>query len=336
MIESGLPSIQSNSYTFTPPTFDDYRLFVRVLVSHGGVRYFESNWVHADGKAPPSRFDATPATIAEGGTAAFQLRLKGAPTGNVTVSVTSDESSLSANTLTFTPSNWSTAQTLTLTAAQDADAINEAATLTFSASGAQYQGETMTLPITVFDDEVPGKIAGLAASDGDGKTTLTWTDPSDTAIAGYQYQYSEDENDFSTATWTDMPGSTATTTSHEVTGLANGHYCWFQVRSMNALGAGQPSDADRAHVRWDSLVLTQEEAGDSRVKVSWTANPPKVERRITTIARAAITTATGSSRSATRMWTARRCARPTRTSTWGISTGCRRGCVEGCIPRAAA
>ena len=48
-------------------------------------------------------------------------------------------------TLTFSPSNWDTAQTVTVSAAQDADAVNDVASITH-AVGASGKAPTSTTP----------------------------------------------------------------------------------------------------------------------------------------------------------------------------------------------
>ena len=61
---------------------------------------------------------------------------------------------MSQSSLTFTPSNWSSAQTVTVTAAQDADASNDAATVRHAVSGADYATVTAaSVTVTVSDDE---------------------------------------------------------------------------------------------------------------------------------------------------------------------------------------
>ena len=62
------------------------------------------------------------------------------------------------DTLTFTPDNWDTAQTVTVTAAHDDDAVNEQVTLKHSAEGGVYEGLTKELPVTVDDDEETGVV----------------------------------------------------------------------------------------------------------------------------------------------------------------------------------
>jgi Glycosyl hydrolase family 48/Cellulose binding domain/Bacterial Ig domain len=80
-------------------------------------------------------------TVPEGGTATFSVRLSAAPTANVTVAVArtagdTDLSVRSGASLTFTPANGTTAQTVTLAGAEDAD--NAAGTATFAATATGF------------------------------------------------------------------------------------------------------------------------------------------------------------------------------------------------------
>ena len=81
------------------------------------------------------------------------------PTAGVTVTVTGQANtdlSLSglspSGALTFTTSNWDTAQTVTVKAADDPDDDDETATLTHTGAGGDYAGLTADLPVTVADD----------------------------------------------------------------------------------------------------------------------------------------------------------------------------------------
>ena len=98
-------------------------------------------------------------TVTEGDTAgaSYTVALASAPTANVTVTVTGHSGSdvslagLTANTLTFTPQNWNTAQTVTVTAADDTDSNHDTVTLTHTPSGDGSQAVELT--VTVADDE---------------------------------------------------------------------------------------------------------------------------------------------------------------------------------------
>ena len=64
--------------------------------------------------------------VSEGGTATYTVVLDSQPTGNVTVTPSrsgGDADVTVSGALTFTPSDWDTAQTVTVSAAEDADAV---------------------------------------------------------------------------------------------------------------------------------------------------------------------------------------------------------------------
>ena len=65
---------------------------------------------------------------------------------------------LGETSLTFTTTNWSTAQTVTVTAGQDDDTADDAETLTHTASGGGYGSVAEDLDVTVDDDDVPGLV----------------------------------------------------------------------------------------------------------------------------------------------------------------------------------
>ena len=98
-------------------------------------------------------------TIAEGGTDTYTVVLDTQPTGDVMVDIGSDNTdvTVSSSSLTFTTLNWSAEQTVTVTAGQDADAADDAATLTHDPSGADYNSvSNADLAVTVTDDETAG------------------------------------------------------------------------------------------------------------------------------------------------------------------------------------
>ena len=109
---------------------------------------------------------STPAlTVTEEDTAgdSYTVVLDSQPTANVTVTVAGHagtDVTPSPTTLTFTPTNWGTAQTVTVTAGDDADTANDAVTLTHSAAStdSEYQGITIAgVAVTVTDnDALPG------------------------------------------------------------------------------------------------------------------------------------------------------------------------------------
>ena len=105
-------------------------------------------------------FVPTSVTVAEGGAATYTVALGAAPSVDVTVTVSGFSgtdvvlSGLSAqNTLRFTSLDWDTAQAVTVTAGQDADASDDSVTLTHTAVGGQYGGVSADLAVTVVDDD---------------------------------------------------------------------------------------------------------------------------------------------------------------------------------------
>ena len=78
-------------------------------------------------------------TVAIGGHSGTDLSISGATLSD-------------SNTLTFSTSNWNTAQTVTVKAGHDGNADDESETLTHTASGGDYANLTKDLPVTVTDD----------------------------------------------------------------------------------------------------------------------------------------------------------------------------------------
>ncbi|MET7999799.1 glycoside hydrolase family 6 protein [Nonomuraea glycinis] len=92
------------------------------------------------GATPSVVTSASSVAVNEGGTATFTARLSSAPTADVTVSTsrTSGDTDLTVSSgasLTFTPANWNTPQTVTLAAAQDADTTSGTAVFTVGGTG---------------------------------------------------------------------------------------------------------------------------------------------------------------------------------------------------------
>ncbi|HUU37131.1 MAG TPA: hypothetical protein VMW46_02875, partial [Candidatus Desulfaltia sp.] len=88
-------------------------------------------------------------SVPEGNTATFQVRLSAQPsaTVNVTVSRASGDTDITVQSgaaLTFTTANWNTDQPVTLAAAEDADTLNDTATIRISATGVPNKDITAT------------------------------------------------------------------------------------------------------------------------------------------------------------------------------------------------
>ena len=99
----------------------------------------------------PTRVSTT-----EGEAATYTLVLDTLPDGPVTITPTSGDSgavSVSPASLTFTPSNWDTAQTVTVTGVQDDDGANETVTISHSVSGYGAVTAAGAVTVTVAEDE---------------------------------------------------------------------------------------------------------------------------------------------------------------------------------------
>ncbi len=95
-------------------------------------------------------------SVAEGGSRTLSVSLSTAPSANVTVSLskTNADLTLSPTSLTFTTSNYSTAQPVTVNAADDDDATNDSDTITLEASGG-IDAPKARKSITILDDDTP-------------------------------------------------------------------------------------------------------------------------------------------------------------------------------------
>ena len=87
------------------------------------------------------------------------MELDSRPRGDVTVNIggtTGTDVTVSPDTLTFVPSEWNTAKTVTVTAGQDSDAEDDSVTLTHTVTSTDtlYEGISAdSVDVTVDDDE---------------------------------------------------------------------------------------------------------------------------------------------------------------------------------------
>ena len=104
-------------------------------------------------------------TVTEGDAAgsSYTVKLATEPSGSVIVTISGHDgadltlsgTTLTNNQLTFTTTNWATAQTVTVKAGDDDNADNESETLAHTAFGGDYVNVTKDLPVSITDDEVP-------------------------------------------------------------------------------------------------------------------------------------------------------------------------------------
>ena len=95
-------------------------------------------------------------------------------------------------------------------------------------------------PVTPVPTPTPGPTpaapTGLTATAGAGSVTLTWNNPSDSTITGYEYQ--SRWTGVVWQPWKAISGSGSSTMSHTVTGLTGGTEYRFHLRAVNANGSG--------------------------------------------------------------------------------------------------
>ena len=128
---------------------------------------------------PEVSVSETALTITEGDAQSYTVVLGTEPAADVTVVVAVPEDAdiaVDETTLTFTADNWGTPQTVTVTAAQDDDAVDdEPVVLTHAVSGGDYEGVTASeVTVTIIEDDTPTlTIADANVTEGDEEITFT-------------------------------------------------------------------------------------------------------------------------------------------------------------------
>ena len=196
--------------------------------------------------APGVTVSETALTVTEQDTTGdgYTVALDTEPTADVTVTVAGHagtDVTPDPTTLTFTASNWDAAQTVTVTAGDDADTADDTVALTHSAASADSNYGGIAIPsvaVTVSDNDT-ARVTGLTVTPGDARLVMNWTAVDN--ATGYKVQWKSGGQDYNTGNrqFTVTSGST---TSHTITGLANGTEYTVRV-SATRTGAndGPPS-----------------------------------------------------------------------------------------------
>ena len=121
----------------------------------------------------------------------------------------------------------------------------------------------LIVPLAVHAQSVPNAPTGLTATPGDGQVTLSWDDPGDTTITGYQAS-SDDGTSYSV-----IGGSDANTINHTVDYLTNGTEYSFKVRAVNEAGTGAASAAANETPLIAAPKNLGAEVGDGQVTLGW-------------------------------------------------------------------
>ena len=94
------------------------------------------------------------------------------------------------------------------------------------------EGEIKSIPRGPL--RAPGGLTANSA--GDGEIALSWNDPGDITITGYQYRYRKPSDTDWNPDWTQITGSGATTTSHTLPGLENNVRYTIELRASRSRG----------------------------------------------------------------------------------------------------
>ena len=123
-----------------------------------------------DNNTPGVTLSLTALPVDEGGSNTYTVVLETQPSNTVTVTIggmTGTDVTVDDTTLDFTTTDWNQAQTVTVTAAQDADAVNDTVTLTHTPSGGGYDGVAIdNVVVTVADTTLPDDPDSCDASPG--------------------------------------------------------------------------------------------------------------------------------------------------------------------------
>ena len=207
-------------------------------------------------------FTPTSLTVEEGDATGetYTVKLATEPSEEVTVTVSGQAgtdltlSGLSpTSTLTFTTSNWNTAQTVTVRAADDADGTDDAVTLTHTASGGDYAGVSAELKVTVTDDD-----RGIVFT----PTSLT-VEEGDATGETYTVKLATEPSEEVTVTVSGQAGTDLT-----LSGLSPTSTLTFTAANWNTAQTVTVRAADDADGTDDAVTLTHTASGGDYAGVS--------------------------------------------------------------------
>ena len=89
----------------------------------------------------------------------------------------------------------------------------------------------------------------VASTAGDGGVKLSWSDPADSTLTGYQYRYRNASENGWNPDWTTVPGSNALTTLHTLNGLQKNIAYTFEVRMLRDTDQG-PAASSSVDASW--------------------------------------------------------------------------------------
>ena len=211
----------------------------------------------------------------------YTVVLDSQPTADVTISIggqTGTGVTAAPSPMTFTPMNWATAQTVTVTAADDADTVNDTVSLTHSVTAStdtDYSGITIAGVTVTVEDNDTAQVMGVMVTEGNAQLVVNWT--ATAGATGYKVQWKSGGEVFNTSDRQAAVASGSTTT-HTISSLANGtEYTVRVIATRTGANDGSPSDEALGTPTSGNTApapptgLTANAKGETQVDLSWTA-----------------------------------------------------------------
>ena len=206
----------------------------------------------------------------------YTVVLKTRPTASVTVTVAGHagtEVLPSPATLTFTRANWETAQTVNVTANNDADTTDDTVTLTHSAAStdSDYDGIAIAEVAVTVEDNDTAQVTGVTVDSGNAQLVVGWDAVGN--ATGYRVQWKSGGQSYNTSRQAII--ASGSTTSHTISSLANGTEYTMRVKAVrtgasdgpwseDATGTPEVPTAPGVTLSKTALTVTEEDAtGDS-------------------------------------------------------------------------
>ena len=211
----------------------------------------------------------------------YTVVLDSQPTADVTISIggqTGTGVTAAPSPMTFTPMNWGTAQTVTVTADDDTGTTNDTVSLTHSVTAStdtDYSGITIAGVTVTVEDNDTAQVMGVMVTEGNAQLVVNWT--ATAGATGYKVQWKSGGEVFNTSDRQAAVASGSTTT-HTISSLANGtEYTVRVIATRTGANDGSPSDEvlgtpTSATTAPDPPTdLTANAKGETQVDLSWTA-----------------------------------------------------------------